>query len=88
MPMYTYYCPVCGWRGDRITPIVDRDRQLCACKLHAAEGSSIYCGCDLHRVEIPETTVCRIDKRWKFGVIDSLGRKANVSTKQSKGFGP
>lgn len=29
MPMYQYTCPACGWQGERIVKIADRDEQLC-----------------------------------------------------------
>jgi putative FmdB family regulatory protein len=30
MPVYDLYCGDCGWRGERIVPIAERDNQRCA----------------------------------------------------------
>lgn len=31
MPRYDYECQSCGWRGDRFSPVEDRNRQRCRC---------------------------------------------------------
>jgi putative FmdB family regulatory protein len=35
MPIYDYRCPRCGWVGENVVPMFDRDGQLCPhCDAH------------------------------------------------------
>lgn len=49
---YEYECPACGWRGERICKIAERDDQRCEEAATAADAPQRQCDAKLKREEI------------------------------------
>lgn len=52
MPVYTYRCPACGWTGDRIVKLAERDEQRCEASKEENAKSEHKCDGELVREEI------------------------------------
>ena len=72
--LYSYKCPSCGWIGDRLCKIAERDHQVCTQATNEVVGHNydpeyvapitLYkpCGANLIREEISQTA--RMGAQW------------------------
>jgi len=65
--LYEYQCPSCGWKGERVTRIADRDNQTCDEPVLRGPESVTHheCGEKLVREEFSLTA--RMPDQWKRG---------------------
>lgn len=67
--LYEYSCPNCGWKGDRVSRIADRDNQHCDQRIAATLPGQEDLGlCNEKLVREEYSLTARMPDQWARGV--------------------